>query len=283
MRLPIKLNQRGFPPWVTGRLPSRDDPRRLQSDYAVLGDFESAITAIKVGSTWKSTSRNRHVLSDAMILDALVGTHNPQILEIGVSSGSSSLDLLERLGGRIGKYWSTDLFFHIRTMRKENATYFFHPLTQRCILRVSDRLLVYAETGDALPLFGWIATLLIARAPSFDADSSQEVSLIHPVLRKRAAEDVRVVICEHDVFQEWRKEKVHLVKVANVLNRLYFSDDMIKTAIAEMKRALRPKGHLVIVDNRKVERASLFGLNNVGTFELRAEVNGGCEIGDLVR
>jgi len=282
MRLPIKFNQRRLPLWIARWLPSKDDPRELLFDAVNIDHFETAVTAIKIGSTWKSTRRKRHVLSDTMIYDALARIDHPLILEIGVSAGSTTLDLLERLGERIGKYWATDLFFHICIMQKGRETYFYHPLSQHCIMRVNDHLLVYEETANALPPFGWIAAHFIARAPVLNTELSQEVSLIHPLLRNLAQEDERVVICEHDVFVEWRKEKVHLVKVANVLNRMYFSDDMIKAAISKLRDALQPAGYLIIVDNCKIEQASLFRLNKNGTFTLQGEVNGGCDIRDLV-
>jgi SAM-dependent methyltransferase len=216
-----------------------------------------------------------------MILNAIAGIDTPYILDIGASSGSTSLDLLELLGDRIGKCWITDLFFHLYVMRKGGATYFFHPLTLHCIMRVTDRLLVYEDTTNAVPPFGWLARILISQAPVFDLEVARRVSMIHPLLRKRVEEE-GVVICEHDVFDDWMDEKMDVVKVANVLNRQYFNDSMIKIALEKLKHVLKPGGHLIIVDNRKLEKASLFGLNEGGTFELRGEVNGGCEIKNLV-
>jgi len=281
MRLPIKFNRRGFTPWIAKWLPSRDDPRALLLNDPESDRFESSVSAIKVGDTWKSTQKNRHVLSDRMILDVIAGIDSPYILDIGASSGSTSLDLLELLGDRIGKYWITDLFFHLYAMRKWGATYFFHPLTRHCIMRVTDRLLVYEDTTNALPLFGWIARILISRAPVFDPEVARRVSMIHPSLRKRVEEEW-VIIREHDVFDDWMEEKMDVVKVANVLNRQYFNDSMIKIVLEKLKDALKPGGYLIIIDNRKLEKASLFGLNEGGMFELRGEVNGGCEIKKLV-
>ena len=281
MRLPIKFNQRGFLLWIAKWLPSRDDPRALLLDDPETDSFESAVSAIKVGDTWKSTQKNRHVLSDRMILNAIAGIDSPHILDIGTSSGSTSLDLLELLGDRIGKYWITDLFFHLYAMRKGTMTYFFHPLTRHCIMRVTDSLLVYKDTSNALPPFGWIAKILISRAPVFDTEVAQKVSIIHPSLRKCVKEKC-VIIREYDMFDDWMEEKIDVVKVANVLNRQYFNDNMVKIALGKLKDALKPGGYLIISDNRKLEKASLFGLTDGGTFELRGEVNGGCEIKNIL-
>ena len=105
---------------------------------------------------------------------------------------------------------------------------------------------------------------------------------MHPTLLKRSDKDKRVIVCEHDVFQEWTHEKVHLIKVANVLNRYYFKDSMISSAIEKIKNALLPEGYLLIIDNRALEQASLFVLKPDGKFVVSKDVNGGCEIKDLV-
>jgi len=282
MRLPIKINKRNFPTWITKIFSTKDDPRLLLSEGFVLSDFESIVASIKIGDTWKSTRKNRHMLSDLMIVKALKIINNPNILEIGVSTGSTSLELLDQLCNKIGKYWATDLFFHFYAIQTGDVSYFYHPLNKRCIMRVSDLFLVYEEIKDSFPPFGWLASNFLTQAPLFNEEIAQKISFVHPTLLKRSDKDKRVIVCEHDVFQEWTHEKVHLIKVANVLNRYYFKDSMISSEIEKIKNALLPEGYLLIIDNRALEQASLFVLKPDGKFVVSKDVNGGCEIKDLV-
>ncbi len=78
------------------------------------------------------------------------------------------------------------------------------------------------------------------------------------------------------------KDKVHCIKVANVLNRLYFSDNMIRIAICNLKNALLPEGYLFVIDNRKNENSSQFKLSVDNEFVFVKDINRGCDIKDLI-
>ena len=47
-----------------------------------------------------------------------------------------------------------------------------------------------------------------------------------------------------------------LLLAANLLNRIYFSDAAIGKALENMFRTLNDEGRLVIIDNRRIEKAN---------------------------
>jgi hypothetical protein len=245
--------------------------------------FEFSISAIKIGETWKSTQKKRHILSDRLIVGAASSLSMPSVLEIGASSGSTSMELLDSLGNNYGHYYVTDLYFELRCVTRDGVTYLYHPNTGECIMRVTDRFLIYNEVGNALFPQGMIANRLIKRAPQISAIDTSTVNFLHPELRRRIASDTRIIATTHNVLEPWPHELLDIVKVANVLNRLYFSDEQIMKALMSLKVSMKPEGKLVITDNREVEMASMFCRNRDGKFALETEINGGTEIADLVK
>jgi hypothetical protein len=107
------------------------------------------------------------------------------------------------------------------------------------------------------------------------------VSLVQPRLRELASRDARVHLRPHDIFQPWDGPAPTVIKAANLLNRAYFSEDQIRTAVRNFWRALALDGLLLVIDNRDVEKASLFARTEAGFRSVNA-INGGTEIESLV-
>jgi hypothetical protein len=210
------------------------------------------------------------------------GFQTPLILEIGASSGITSLELLNRLAGAYKKIYVTDLFFMIPYEIQDKATYFYHPLTKHCIMRASDWYIVYEDVRDALFPMGFIARWLLARAPKYDPTCTSSASMLHPDLKRRATTDQLIIIKEYSLFDIWNYDPVDIVKVANVLNTAYFSDDEIRIAVVNLKNAMKPAGKLIITDNRDLEKVSMFTKIETGKFILDKEFNGGAEIAEIV-
>jgi hypothetical protein len=112
---------------------------------------------------------------------------------------------------------------------------------------------------------------------------SKPVKLINSALLAR--QDITVV--EGDILQrsEEMLKKYDLVRAANVLNRSYFSDDLLVQAAVNMRSYLKGPGGLVLVirtDALEGNMATLFELNNDGKFGVLAQFGGGSEIQPLV-
>ncbi len=281
MRTPIKPNQCRMPQWTPKWLPTRYDPRKLLAQDTRAINFERCVTAIKIGSTWRTTEKQRHVLSDRLI--AAIASSQPfvAILDVGASSGSTSLALLDCLKSKRDRYYVTDLFLHIRCAIQNGVTYFYHPLDSRCIMCVSDWFIVYNDTEGAVPPLGFIARRWIARAPDINSICAVTVSLLHPDLEERARTDPRITIHEYDVFERWPHEPVDIVKVANLLNRSYFSEADIVRALTNLKNALKPTGRIVVTENRHEERVSVLAKGPTGSLVIEKQINGGSEIAAL--
>lgn len=280
MRFPVKFNTAWLPPWL-GHLPLvTGDPREVMREGITREQFAWAVSSIKIGTTWRITQPSRHALSDRVVLELASVQGRPVILDVGVSDGCTSLDLIEKLGGNFERFYVTDASLEIDVMEKGGATYFYHPRAGQCIMRVGDGSIVYADTQGSIFPLNLIARSLLSEAPAYDAGSARSMSLVQPELRKLAESDQRVAICEYDVFQPWTREELDIVKVANLLNRVYFSDGQIVEAIKNLSRAMKPDGKLLVVDNRKTERVSLFSKQTSG-LKLEREIHGGANVAHL--
>jgi chemotaxis methyl-accepting protein methylase len=98
------------------------------------------------------------------------------------------------------------------------------------------------------------------------------------------AEDPRVSYRVHDVFQPWAGETPDVIKVANLLRRLYFPDADIIRALHVLRDSLPEGGHLMVVDNPRIPntppRAGIY--RRVGTRLEEVARTGEPEIADLV-
>jgi hypothetical protein len=92
-------------------------------------------------------------------------------------------------------------------------------------------------------------TAVAARRPELRRD----VGLLNPDTRALLAADARVTVRVHDVFRPWEGEPPDVIKVANLLRRLYFSDEDICAALDVLLASLPEGGHLLIVDNPYID------------------------------
>jgi hypothetical protein len=113
----------------------------------------------------------------------------------------------------------------------------------------------------------------------------QEVLLLNPSMRALMASDKRVSYREHNVFEKWTGEPPDVIKVANLLRRLYFPDDTIRAALRTVLESLPQGGHLLIVDNPRLNgvgpRAGLYRRHG-DHFEVVDRTPNTPEIDDLV-
>lgn len=282
MQWPIKINRTKLPIWLHRLVPSSNDPRSIAVPDSDIETFEDCVSAIKINQTWKSTSKKRHVLTDQLIMDVLPSLRkNPTILEVGVSTGSTSLDLLDKLGCKQGRYYITDLYFSLPYQIQGDIAYFYHPTTKKCIMRVSDYTVMYEDSRGAVFPLGFFANHYLTNAPEYVHNLFPSASMLHPTLKQRAKANPDVVIKEYDIFTPWLCEPVDIIKVANVLNKSYFSEDEIVSALVNLKQALKPGGKLIITDNRELEMVSMLSKTNAGIFVLEQEVNRGSEVAGI--
>jgi hypothetical protein len=279
MRAPIRPI-RGAWPAVLERRFSRFfwiDPRVVLDDAAPEDAFRTAMAAFHVGGTIKITGAARHRAADALILEHVELT-DASIVDIGASDGSTSVDLIKRLP-TFKSYIIADLFLRVTAVRTARHVLFYGP-DEAPILIVGPRAVAWPSLSSTVRvLYRWLEHRA-RRVPE-----RTMVLLLNPTTRALIAADPRVAVRVHDIFQPWTGPRPNVMKVANLLRRLYFSDTDIVRALLTIRDDLNEGGYLLVVDNPRLEgideRAGLYR-RTAGRFVLIAQTEHAPEIAELV-
>ena len=258
MRLPIKLNKAGWPSPFADLFLAFHDPRPLAyKPFAIsAAQFSASVSSLQFGVTFKTTHPGRHAQSNQFLRETCRGSR-PVILDVGASDGSTSLDLIQELGSDFAYYYVTDLNLSVRCGYDSKGVVYFVDQNGSCILRASERLLVYSNTSRAKFPLRLIAKALLAKCGN--AGGWRNLVLIQPALRRRAKCDPRIMIQRYDVFAPWTGPPPDLIKVANLLNNEYFSDAQIEEALQAQCSNLAPNGRLLLIsEDQDVEKFSIF-------------------------
>jgi SAM-dependent methyltransferase len=285
VRFPVKLCLR-LPRGLQARIPLtvRANPRHLIGWPARSppGDrqheFSDCVAILGSDAVWKTTHAGRHPVTDRLILERR-GAPRPVILDLGVSDGITSLELIEKLGGRFARYFVTDLSFRARYATRGRRVYFLDD-QGACTLVAMPGWVVFSRVAGAWPPFAGLARRVLASAPAPAEAVVRELSLVNPALAALAARDPRITVREHSIFAPWPDTPPDVIKVANVLNRAYFTEAQLRHALTQAQRALAGGGRLFVTDNRREERVSVLAKTGPG-FELVERVNGGAEVTEL--
>src|SRR5579883_635066 len=163
MRLPIKLNEAGWPARFSRLSFAFHDPRPLAGNGAGLSQqaFSDAISTMQFGVTFKTTRPGRQQHSNRFVRDLLRGS-KPAILDVGASDGSTSLDLIRTLDGDFRRYYVTDLNLSARCGLDRGGIHYFLDNDGNCVLRASKRFIVYSEVNGAILPLRVLAQALIS-------------------------------------------------------------------------------------------------------------------------
>ena len=215
------------------------------------------------------------------MIGELLGGRNAAIVDLGASDGVTSLELIEELGGKFSRFYVTDRRLHLRYERHEGSVRFLEP-DGECVCAAGKWIVVYppaVERGALDRLARWLAISRYRGRPF----ESGEISLLQPELIQMSLKDPRIVLVEHDVFEAWPRSPVDVVRIGNVLNRVYFPDAKIARALEQLFLMLDREGFLVVSENRvdDVEQATVFQKCGDG-FRPIHDINRGTDIRDLV-
>jgi CheR methyltransferase, SAM binding domain len=273
MRFPVKFNRSNWPEWITKNLPSAADPRVLCREPVDELLFSNAVSTFKFGSTFKSTQKARFPITIAE-LSSLAGQSRPVILDVGASDGITSLDVMKSIS--FSKYFVTDLHIEIAYQVVGDITWFYDE-NGTCILRVTDKWVIYPDVDGAIFPFDRISQFIFARAPELESEAPRN-KLINPALKAQINPDV--IIERHNILETWPHEKADLIIAGNILNQVYFTASEIEQALKKLLEALNENGFLVIIDNRPNEMATIFQFND-NRVKIIKKINGGTEIENL--
>lgn len=279
MRAPVRPIRGSLPKRLESRLARFvwTDPRVVADPGCTPEQFRVAMAAFHVGKTIKITGLGRHSDADDLLIRH-VPTRGRTVVDLGASDGSTSAELLSKLPG-VGRFVIADLYFHLEFYSRRGRTYFYGP--------DGDAILVAGRRTVAWPTLSrplaWWHSRGAARARS--RGSRGEVVLLNPQVRKLLDDDPRVETAVHDVFAPWPDPRPDVIKVANLLRRLYFSDAEIGAALDALLASLPQGGHLLVVDNPRIdgirERAGLYRRDG-DHFVVVARTGCAPEIDDLV-
>jgi len=256
VRAPVRPIQARWP-WALERRARRffwADPTVLLDPGAGPEDFRTAMSALHVGDTIKITGVNRHPRTDALLIEN-VDTTGATIIDIGASDGSTSVELVAKLPA-FEAYVIADLFFTLRAAKAYGHEVFYDQRNQPILIAGRRTLAWPSLSAPVRALYGPVL------AKAAQVSQRRDVLLLNPSARALIARDQRVSYRVHDVFTRWDGPRPDVIKVANLLRRLYFSDEMISTALRAILDSLPEGGHLLIVDNPRIagidERGGLY-------------------------
>lgn len=239
-------------------------------------DEETAFfKTIRTGDgVWKTTAARRMDDVNSLFAALYRGPRSPAIMDVGASSGISTLEWREDLVARgyRPKMTATDILVDGVLHRIGPAHYVLTDRTGRVLHAERDgRVFAPEECACLQPLrIGRLAAL------------RGGVKLISP----RARGKIRFL--EDDMFAPNRKAflgRFDVVRAANVLNLGYFPEEKLRAAVLNLKPRLRGKGAMFIVNRTLADganHASFFALDAGGRFCVVGRVGDGSEVERIV-
>lgn len=280
MRVPIRPLHGRWPAWLERRFARFfwSDPGVVLDKEATPEAFTKAMSAFLVGGTYKITGAARHPNVDSLLIDH-VDLADTTILDVGASDGSTSMDLIRRLTD-FRSYTIADKYLVVGAERTRRHKLFYDQ-DNSCVLIVGPRSVAWPSLSMLVRVMYWP---LVARAARTQ-EQRENVLLVNPAVRALMAADKRVSVASHDVFKPWQGPRPDVIKVANLLRRLYFDDQTITLALDALLQSLADGGYLLIADNSRLKgvgpRAGLYR-RVYGRFVLVAQTAAPPEIADLV-
>lgn len=212
---------------------------------------------------YKTTLDGRLRELDAECLRLFAGRASIELLDIGVSSGVTTLELIQaaEAAGIACKAVAADLSIHAR-LSASFAGYDVLDDAEGRILQLSGPWGARGRPdreGWATPAFECVGKLMRVAT-----GAHQQVQLVTPRLAGRAG----VEIVEQDVFSQ-RSDWVgrfDLIRAANLLNLSYFEEERIRGAFSLLRTYLKPAG-IVAVCRTEIDS----GVNNGTIFRAADE------------
>lgn len=254
--------------------------------------------------TTKTTDAYRMDDLNAAVFPYIVAiTERPvKVMDVGVSSGISTLEWYEYLSGeRVAcDVTATDLILYASLVSLA---------PHLAVLIDRDRNILHMDVlGKGAPPFanglegifaGMIRMLFRAAMKVEDSlrplngyvqeAAAGRVLKCEPVtlLTKRLAQHESIRLIEDDLLAANRpefKEAFHVVRAANILNRVYFSDQVLVQIVKKLKERLKQNGLLAVcrTEENGVNNATLFQSTTDSKFRVLLRLGSGSEIEELV-
>lgn len=218
--------------------------------------FASLMTSNK---TYKTTFHRRFTDTDPLLLQELRqnGLQKPDILDIGVSSGISTVELFEVLrgGGLDAHIVATDLLVEALLVRVLPKCYVLidpdgFPLRFDLPFGTMKPWVVQSDYGSGFFILRKTVNLAMTRLCRRILRDRRDgritrVKLVTP--RMLSCDDI--VVCKDDIarYNATFANRFDMIRAANVLNKGYFSTDVLSAMLANIHRYLRSAGATLFV------------------------------------
>ena len=232
-------------------------------------DLLNAISIIKFDNSFKTTYKNRHILTQNYLSKYFID-RKINIIDIGASYGSTSVELIKKLN--FHKYYVVDKNNCINIYKKKNNYYYFND-NGKLILFSNKFFLVY--TDEIIKKFSFFNFLFSNN--NFYFKKSKNINLTHPDLLNKKKIDV----IKQDIYDDWNFEKGDLIILGNILNLSYFDKYQIINIFNKILKLCNDQCIIAIIDNRKYEKSSIFRLSTKKLF-IEKIINGGSDIHTLI-
>lgn len=266
------------------------DPSAMTSDVE-----DRFFTDLKTrNSTFKRTERDRFQQLDDLCIWHFdrVGASFEEVLDIGISSGSTTLALNERLrrSGRTPVVIGTDISltaflirvaWGIRVLVDEAGHALQYEVLGRAVRAWTRRADYLTGMIFVRGLLRLLSALPIRRA-LLDRAVSREFRLVSP--RLDAHPEVRVE--QNDIFTPTDRffGRFDFIRAANILNRGYFDERALRTALVNVASYLRGPGAWLLIARSTGPKTNgtLFRVAQDGHLRVACRIGIGSEIESLV-
>ncbi len=273
MKFPIKLNYKYVPNFLRKIIPNHFSPIYLFSGQELsTANYHKAISCFKFGKTYKTTESGRHKLTNDLLLSRI--SKDEIILDVGASTGVTSYELIKALNFTFSKYFITDLNLKLFYNKLGNKYFFFNESNQ-CILIADEYFIVYYNE------LSWCKFLFRDTVSYQSKKEMNHFNLVCKDVDDLIRNDSRVVLYQYDVFKQWDHINPTIIKVANLFNLVYFSEIEVIKAFGNLFSVLKELGIIAVIDNRDIEKSSIFIKEGNGVVLLES-INGGSEVQSII-
>lgn len=230
-------------------------------------EYSRATSTFRLGNTSKTTKPGRHRLSDAVLVRLLNGDLHKVVLDVGASDGSTSLDLMNALQWRFKYYYVTDLKLFVKVKKVGEWFIFEDPDNGKTLLVTNQRVIIRSKA------LGLIKTLFPMVKCKSQIDT---VMLVIPQIQLLVNKsESKVSVRQFDLMEKWPCTKPDVIKAANILNPVYFSNELLLHGLNNIIDILIPGGLFVWVHNTTKERATIVRKLTQTEIRIEERVNGG--------
>jgi len=228
----------------------------------------------------KETVPGRFLDLDGILADLLRGVPNPVIHDIAVSTGITSLELLDRLQaeGTLPRLYISDKFARCRYVQRGPVARLYDTQGE----------LLYAHLGVVLadPRASWLFPVSRVLFRVLEATTPCTAGGMEFFLYDRSVSDAlasgRLAHLDYDIFRGCVDIQFDVIRCMNTITRKYVTPQRAAQALINLRRSLKPHGLLLVGRTLPSGRndATLFRLKD-GRFLPEHVVNDGADIHEV--